>query len=1515
MRLKKALQKRGAFEMSETKYLSRGIDHLGDLGAKLRDLQGFSTLAHELIQNADDARNATSISFDVCDHALIVDNDGVFSDCQHVDENKECPWKTDSAIEHRCDFHRFRNIASGDKRREADTTGAFGIGFIAVYQITDTPELISGGRHWILHEDEPEDQRIKVCSGCSKCKAPDLPGTRFILPWATNPNSTMRQGLQAEAVSPDAPKKFVDEIEHTLSVAMLFLKRIKKIEVKLNGQIRHAFEREKENDTLILSDGDTANDRIWKIIEGDFSKAAENLRAAHPNKIEEKKSSKVTIAIANDDQPSGLICAYLPTQQDTKLPFHINADFFTTMDRKRIHLSDGFQSAWNRAAFKAAAEALANSVETLTLYLGHKRFWNFLSALKQVADAEQTAYAEFWKAVTPKLNTTRIVYTTKNEWIKSDDAALLSQKEESAAIPVMEEMGLNIVNEDLRPYQSLLISKAIGVLPLSVSHLCDVLTHDGLIEPTEATKLPVYLSNKTLREALWVQVSLLLERQQRTQKAKEEDENKLKQMALAPALDGSLWPFRKIYNSDKETISLFQTCGTAIPFLKDDPAFSSLSYLCAKFNAEAAIQILLDVDKQKLEQTWQSGTLILSNLFGWFENNKKEILEFPRFKQDFAKIPIFPSSGKLHKMNELVLPGDFIDELQLTEIVDLSVLGGRREFLKDVGMQVLDFRNYVLTRIPLALKDENVSADKKRALISLLVKRLGEIKDDQDIRNALKETPLIECTDGKYRKAEECYFQNENIISCLANDVHFTAPKGEQKSAMYDLYSWLGVAETPRPADLMERTRQLTKFYYSEENARAIEKIFTYLGGVITKQIPDTLEELCRIAWLPARGKKDRWYKPNEVYAIYQAYLFESQALFLDIPDNIQRKESSEFIRLIGIKVTPSVDLVVKHILYCSEKIYPVNKEVYNFLNNNYENPSLNLLQKKKCLYFDNNYLAPNQVFWGEHPFGRFRRRLNEELRSYNNFMQKVGVRDAPTSEDAFQVIHEISDEFGSANLRLDDEAHAVMMVCWRMIESAFEKEELSENELENLHNVKCIVNAERLLNPPDWMFFENRAGLAAKFDDFLKGNVIARPVGAAQAMAAAGVRTLGSAVEIRLLECDNPSDELGMSLRILQRKNQIGRVLSSQMTGPGALSALNRLDSLQCKSVSSLKISYHLNIFNRELESKQETVPALYQIETANLFFTKKDGHVSSWPAIARELAIALSPDEDPGKIAAGIKEVLSAESIETATSTLDELGFAGLDTSVSAVPVSGQSVTTLGDNAPVVGIPAPDISLPPSEASPMTPQDALNSILGGNTPPPTKPVAGLESEPTPPGGSPGGGAHKGAGKKQSRPVLRSYVPAPGSAEEDDKDEKEADKPGRDPVDVAGVQRVLEYESNSGRKPKEMPHNNPGYDIESRDQNDKLVRYIEVKSFSGPWNLTYAVLSKDQFGHGLKNGDLFWLYVVEYAEKDEFKMYRIQNPSLKANHFMFDDGWRSFAEDTEHGNIQNDEDSKSDEN
>ncbi len=110
--------------------LSRGSDHLGVIEATLRDLAGYGTLANELVQNADDAPGAARMTFDIRDDALVVENDGVFQDCEHQ-ELPECPWFVNPETDSRCDFHSFRKVGSGDKRNREGTTGAFGIGFIA----------------------------------------------------------------------------------------------------------------------------------------------------------------------------------------------------------------------------------------------------------------------------------------------------------------------------------------------------------------------------------------------------------------------------------------------------------------------------------------------------------------------------------------------------------------------------------------------------------------------------------------------------------------------------------------------------------------------------------------------------------------------------------------------------------------------------------------------------------------------------------------------------------------------------------------------------------------------------------------------------------------------------------------------------------------------------------------------------------------------------------------------------------------------------------------------------------------------------------------------------------------------------------------------------------------------------------------------------------------------------------------------------------------------------------------
>lgn len=1486
--------------MNAPKYLSRGIDYLGNLGSKLRDLQGYGTLAHELIQNADDAANATSISFDVTGGAFVVDNDGVFSDCGR--EEVECPWKADGIHGHRCDFHRFRHIAAGDKRGEAGTTGAFGIGFIATYQITDKPELISVGRHWILHEDRPEDERIEVCPGCPKCAQSDLPGTRFIFPWALNADSDLRRALRAEPVLPDGPKRLTDELVSSLPVAMLFLKRLRSMQIKTEGRTVDTIQRLDESDSLILSHGSSMSDQIWHLIRGDFSAVASNLRGKH-QQIEDKRSSTVTLAIPASPLRTGLLCACLPTEQDTGLPFHINADFFPTNDRKRVILAEDYQSEWNREALRAAGRALGSAVGRLPGLLGASRFWGLMATLKEVADRAQQeqgepVYAEFWKQVASKLRLAPVIQTTTAEWTTPAGTCLLLQKEEANVIRTLEALGVRVVHESLRPFQSLLRSEAVGIPILDVEKMCNALAAAGLSRRTEQGDMPAGLDTEPGRAALFGEIALLLDRQQRTPKLKADDERRLRDVALAPGRDGAFWPCGEIYFADEVTVALFERLGLGIPYVTEDRAFAPLNTLCRRFNAAAAVEALRIGGTHALEDEKQKDRL-LRQLFEWFENRRQEILGDEGLMRRLAALPLFPSAGTLRPLAILALPGNFNDPLGLAEIVDLSVLGGRREFLRDLGMPDLDFLTYAVFRLPVALTNPAVTSDKRRAAVILLAGHIGELKDNESARLALTAAPLVECTDGEFRQAQTCYFDSAIVRECLGAARYFAVLPSEHAATVRDLFAWLGVATEPRFEDIARFVHVLGSQLYSASAAQQVQNILGNLSRRIDGKgdMPD-LSSLKNERWLPARGRADRWYRADELYVAYQDYLFETQALFLDLNVNVQRMGRALF-EFLGVHITPPANLVVKHLIHCAVKQVPVNTAVYRFLNENADDPALGQLVDKKCLWLGDAYHAPNQVFWGEHPFGRYRWRLGEELRNYGNLLTRLRTRETPGYQDALAVIKEISVEFGSGNKPLDDDSLLVLMSCWRTVNRALNEGAVSKADVVGLRAVKCVPKPSRVLNPPEWMFFENRAGLAAKFGEFLASNVIPRPLDAGNALALAGVRMLGSAVDVELLGCGDPVEDLEMLDRVRVRRSEVARVLDAQGSGPGTGDVLDRLTAIRFHASESIEIRYRLHVFNRELESPAEQVPALYQAEPNTLMFTLREGRVP-WAAIARELTVALFPDEDPGRFAAGLKEALAPESAAEAAAILDELGFARLDASIQESPELGTPAGALGAIDSVTGgMAGPDGVDPPTDqvGEPLTTEEALRRLLGGDTLPPTAPVQPPGSEQSGTGGSSPTGKPWRTGKKSRRPVLRTFLPAPDVDGLESTEDAEMDEEPRSPVDIAGVQRVLAHELVSARTPKEMPHKHEGYDIESRDSSGKVVRYIEVKSFSGQWAHTYAVLSRPQFNKARELGQLFWLYVVERAESEDFKVHRIQNPALLANHFMFDDGWHALAE------------------
>ena len=77
-----------------------------------------------------------------------------------------------------------------------------------------------------------------------------------------------------------------------------------------------------------------------------------------------------------------------------------------------------------------------------------------------------------------------------------------------------------------------------------------------------------------------------------------------------------------------------------------------------------------------------------------------------------------------------------------------------------------------------------------------------------------------------------------------------------------------------------------------------------------------------------------------------------------------------------------------------------------------------------------------------------------------------------------------------------------------------------------------------------------------------------------------------------------------------------------------------------------------------------------------------------------------------------------------------------------------------------------------------------------------------------------------------------------------------------RERIDRLAIAAVMEAERRLGRDPKEKPHQNPGYDIESRDPKTNKLLFIEVKGKSS--GATTVTVSKTQILTAFNKPDSF---------------------------------------------------------
>jgi hypothetical protein len=784
----------------------------------------------------------------------------------------------------------------------------------------------------------------------------------------------------------------------------------------------------------------------------------------------------------------------------------------------------------------------------------------------------------------------------------------------------------------LRPHQNLFSASPISIQTLNVAHVADALKRQGLTQRFARDNWPKFLQQAGALRGLWEELQLLSNRRrpgQMTQRphAIPAAPDTLATLALAVSRDGALCPCQTVYRAvGPGTEKIFSHFDPTIRFATTEtnlfPLFSSF---CPAFGPAEAIAVIQKIDTAAFATAVSSGVVSLSTLFAWLVDHRTEILKTPAVKATLVTVPIYPSGGSYQKLNGISLPGNFTDPLQLAALLDVKALPNHHDFLRELGIQELSFPVYVTSHLTPALARTDLSPEKRRAAAILLASRRSEISEDDASRRSLAALALVECAHDQFHAAADVYFPSAIVTEVLGDKVLQARLPAGHETIFTEMFKWLGVAEHPRFEDIVGRIKTLVATPPDASSLASLRVIFGHLAKRMqTEEPPAALKILRSLAWLPARQQTARWFKPAEIFAEFSFYLFDSQAEFLSIDRSVQNTGTA-FLNFLGVESSPSVSQVVNHLLHCAREKKEVNQGVYLFLNNNAEDAVILQLRSNPWLLLnDGRYHYSSEVFWAEHPFGRYRVQLGQDLRKFNDLFQKLNVGETANHQDALKVLAQLTEEFGSRNRALDETAHAVALACWRMLESALETKTISPNDLARLKDVRCVPNAAHNLTQPTWIFFEDRAGLAAKFAGFLATNAIPRPLGASKAMAAAGVRTLATAVEVSLLECRNPAEDKTLAQRIQDRRDQITRVLDARAAHADPSEKLTHLDGIRFESAELVSISYKLNAFGRTLDSTPEDCPALFRKAQNLLLFVATGGRVP-WTSIARELALAL--------------------------------------------------------------------------------------------------------------------------------------------------------------------------------------------------------------------------------------------------------------------------------------------------
>jgi len=1468
-------------------------DLLGNITQVLAGLQGYETMALELLQNADDA-GASEVRFDLRNDRMIVTHDSEFSSCGL--QSPDCPWRAGESGR-RCDFHGISLMASAGKARDAGQIGRFGIGFVSVYQVTDRPTLTSSGIALTLDPLTRDNGILRHATD---------PGTRIDLPWASSYSQT-RKALQTSPVPADICDIVSGALTSVCREGLLFLRNLRKVEIARSGNTTARFSIERTETAAVVTFRGGEDHWLFLKSEADASAVMDTYEQLH----DLQRSVQVTVAfpIGASDSGAGRLYAYLPTGQASGLPCHIQADFFPRQDRRSIVTTGGsHEKAFNLLLITEAADLIARNLTVLRDALQAEALWALLDAayLARAADTPRDIY---WSRLEEAAAGAEIALGTDAQWRRAEYTLLppadISDDEEQSAI----RLGLPLIAETLRPRRNLL--QALGARPISLTPVVDALS-----QPEAAGRIGLEPFRPEEIRGLWA----LIERLLITDKTPENAAARLRlgSVRLVPDRHGEPSSINALYKPPVST-----TSARAAEFLPQTPLIHDLvkphaglwnatDELTLAVAAQQLADLLEDTDEDS--EAAHFTPIHLAATIDWlasFANDDPE-----EIRDILSEASLLPCGGEILPPSRALWPGGFTDPIGHLRLVDTGVFSpAGADFVRTVlGVEVLTFRRYLEDHLESALASEPT----REAYLSLLQEILRLEHELQSDMRLLRTTKLCRAEGGGFVHAADAYERNEKTEALLGADYpgfldrSWLGGSGMQPRVI-GLFERLGLGREIAIDHLVERLLRLAENPPCQATRDVMNVVVRHIlerSENWTDQDRTSISRLADHAWAPGALNGEAlpdWFEPSELQRPFRTETFLSQAPLIDLPALRGHRSAQLFLDLIDAPSEAPTSAVVAHLRHLAQSGKAPMESIYGVLNERLDRDRAVVvgLAGEAVIWHPLRevYLSADQIFWNQPPLRQHWVKASSSHVRTDGLFRALGVEDDPSPASFAGLLRQIAQNNPSGLKDMPGEALSIDLI-WRALSAALvDPSSNAQEAIGDLRDDCVFLTYAQNFRFRDEVVWCDAPKLAEPFGDAIEDLMVApTETNAALLFRLLDIPALSDVVVLTASRIDNPRPNPTADDRLLERGGLLAWLAPTAETSRQIAELISRISIFD---VDELAQRAEFVGWPVDVVSPSTAVNAFFDRSADAVYARPGPNGGTDWSSILHALLPVVFKGEpfDLPKTILSALLVLNAPTPDDAEMALRGSGLEPHDHWPTGFadeePDQDQDQGRWGDDADAD---ATDWgSGAPSSVHRSSDADNDDGDASDDAPDDDRVAEG-----EPPGQGAGNGSTTSTAVTSSddrtpKPTvprtqrLRSYV---SGARDGARAIQNGPGTYDNPIDEGAMQAALSFETAAGRAPERQTHTNPGYDIISIDPATGAKRIIEVKGLAGEWTARGVKMSPTQFSTAERHGDDFWLYVVEHAEEPlDRRLTPLQNPFGKVEEFWFDDLWREQAE------------------